>query len=88
MGLWAYQHGVTRDFSRPAKPTDNAYIEAFNSKRRSDGLNANWFMGPEDPAETLEAWRRGDNEERPHRAIGTNVPAAPMKLPDASGPPV
>ncbi len=29
--LWAYQHGVTLDFSRPGKPTDNAFIEAFNS---------------------------------------------------------
>ncbi len=27
---WAYDHGVTLDFSRPGKPTDNAYIESFN----------------------------------------------------------
>ena len=26
MDLWAYQRGVTLDFSRPGKPTDNAYI--------------------------------------------------------------
>ena len=32
---WAYQRGVTLDFSRPGKPTDKAYIEAFNSKLRS-----------------------------------------------------
>ena len=29
---WYYQRGVTLDFSRPGKPTDNAFIEAFNSK--------------------------------------------------------
>src|SRR5262249_39560121 len=29
---WAYQRGVTLDFSRPGKPTDNACIEAFNSR--------------------------------------------------------
>ncbi len=34
MDLWAYQRGVTLDFSRPGKPTDNAFIEAFNSKLR------------------------------------------------------
>ncbi|MGY3234502.1 transposase InsO family protein [Bradyrhizobium sp. USDA 4448] len=28
--FWAYQRGVTLDFSRPGKPTDNAFIEAFN----------------------------------------------------------
>ena len=88
MDLWAYQRGVTLDFSRPGKPTDNAYIEAFNSKLRSECLNAHWFMGLADTAEKLEAWRRDYNEERPHSAIGNNVPAALMKLPDASSPSV
>lgn len=39
MDLWAYQHDITLDFSRPGKPTDNAYIEAFNSKLRGECLN-------------------------------------------------
>jgi putative transposase len=43
MDLWAYQRGVILDFSRPGKPTDNAFIEAFNSKLRSECLNAHWF---------------------------------------------
>lgn len=30
LDLWAYQRGVTLDFSLPGKPTDNAFIEAFN----------------------------------------------------------
>jgi hypothetical protein len=29
LDLWAYQRGVTLDFSRPGKPTDNAFIEAL-----------------------------------------------------------
>jgi len=29
LDLWAYQRGVTLDFSRPGKPTDNAFIETF-----------------------------------------------------------
>lgn len=88
MDLWAYQRGVTLDFSRPGKPTDNAYIEAFSSKLRSECLNAHWFMSLEDTAEKLEAWRRDYNEERPHSAIGNKVPAALMKLPGASSPSV
>jgi putative transposase len=32
LDLWAYARGVVLDFSRPGKPTDNAYIEAFNSR--------------------------------------------------------
>jgi len=38
LDLWAYQRGVTLDFSRPGKPTDNAFIEAFNSRFRAECL--------------------------------------------------
>ena len=38
LDLWAYQRGVTLDFSRPGKPTDNAFIESFNGKLRSECL--------------------------------------------------
>lgn len=34
LDLWAYATDVTLDFSRPGKPTDNGFIEAFNSKFR------------------------------------------------------
>jgi putative transposase len=78
MDLWAYRHGVTLDFSRPGKPTDNAYIEAFNARLRAECLNAHWFISLADAAEKLEAWRRDYNEERPHGAIGNRVPAALM----------
>ena len=82
MDLWAYQRGVTLDFSRPGKPTDNAFIEAFNSKLRSECLNAHWFLSLEDACEKLEAWRRHYNEERPHSAIG-NIP--PIMLANSAG---
>ena len=36
LDLWAYQRGVTLDFSRPGKPTDNAFIESFNGKFRAE----------------------------------------------------
>jgi len=34
MDLWAYQNGVKIDFSRPGKPTDNAFVESFNGTFR------------------------------------------------------
>lgn len=67
---------VTLDFSRPGKPTDNGFIEAFNSKLRSECLNVHWFLTRADSREKLETWRRYYNEERPHSAIGYNVPIA------------
>jgi putative transposase len=32
LDLWAYAKGVQLDFSRPGKPTDNAFIESINSR--------------------------------------------------------
>jgi putative transposase len=74
LDLWDYQRGVTLDFSRPAEPTDNAFIEAFNPKLRGECLNAHWFMSCEDACEKMEAWRRYYIEERPHSAIGYRPP--------------
>ena len=34
---WAYERGVALYFSRPGKPTDNAYIESFNGRFREIG---------------------------------------------------
>ena len=71
LDLWAYANGVTLDFSRPGKPTDNGFIEAFNSKLRSECLNAHWFMSLADAREKLEDWRRHYNEDRPTARSGT-----------------
>ena len=40
LDLWAFMRGVTLDFSRPGRPTDNAYIESFNGKFRTECLNS------------------------------------------------
>ena len=58
LDLWAYQRGVTLDFSRPGKPTDNAFIEAFNSRFRAECLNAHWFLSLADAREKREDWRK------------------------------
>ena len=41
---WAYENGVTLDFSRPGKPTDNAFVESFNGRLRDECLNSHWFL--------------------------------------------
>jgi putative transposase len=65
LDLSAYTNGVTLDFSRPGKPTDNALIEEFNGRFRAECLNAHWFMSLADVQEKLEDWSRYYNEERP-----------------------
>jgi len=71
--LWAYWNHVKLDFSRPGKPTDNAYIESFNARFRLECLNEHWFMSLEDARERTEEWRRDYNQNRPHSSLG-NVP--------------
>lgn len=61
LDLWAYHRGVVLDFSRPGKPTDNAFIESLNGKFRAECLNAHWFMSLEDARRKIEDWRRHYN---------------------------
>lgn len=47
---------VKLDFSRPGKLTDNAFIESFNGKFRSECLNLSWFLDLEEAQSKCEAW--------------------------------
>jgi putative transposase len=71
---WAYLNKVELDFSRPGKPTDNGFIEAFNGRLRQECLNENWFLSLEDAREKVEQWRLHYNQERPHGALGNLTP--------------
>jgi putative transposase len=75
MDLWAYQNGVKIDFSRPGKPTDNAFIESFNGTFRDECLNVHWFETLAEAKQLIEAWRQEYNESRPHRALGDLTPS-------------
>ena len=71
---WAYENGVTLDFSRPGKPTDNAFVESFNGRLRDECLNAHWFLSLADARAKIEAWRSFYNESRPHTSLGWLTP--------------
>jgi len=74
--LWAYPNHVTLDFPTLGKPTDNGFIEAFNSKLRAECLKTHWLTSLADAREKLENWRRHSNEDRSHSVVGYNVPIA------------
>jgi len=76
LDAWAYRNRVQLEFSRPGKPTDNAFAESFNGRLRDECLNQHWFMSLEEVRQTVEAWRLDYNMERPHRALGQQTPAA------------
>lgn len=76
-----YANDVTLDFSRPGKPTDNAYIESFNSKFRAGRITPmtqHSLLTLDDARQKMEDWRRDYNQVRPHSAIGNKPPISLM----------
>src|SRR5260370_2586511 len=71
---WAYRNSVTLDFSRPGKPTDNAFVESFTRRLRDECINARWFLPLADAQSKIGAWRTQFNENRPHTALGWLTP--------------
>jgi putative transposase len=68
---WAYENAVKLDFSRPSKPSDNAFVESFNGRLRDECLNTHWAwlwglppqapppaLSLDDAKSKIEAWRR------------------------------
>ena len=46
VGNWTDLYGVALDFSRPCKPTDNAFVEAFSERFRHECLKEKWCWQP------------------------------------------
>lgn len=79
---WAYQKGIKLHFSRPGKPTDNAFIESFNGKVRDEFLNMHWFLSLEDLQDKSWRWRDEYNFERPHSSLGMKTPKEFLEIYD------
>jgi putative transposase len=79
LDLWAYMNRVVLDFSRPGKPTDNSFVEAFNGQVRAECIDQNWFLTLEDAKLKCEAFRHDYNYVRPHSSIGLKTPVEFMK---------
>jgi len=79
---WAYENHVILDFSRPGKPTDNAFIESFNGSFRDECLNAHWFLSLQDAKEKIEEWRQDYNTFRPHSSLNNLTPSEFAKYHD------
>jgi putative transposase len=75
LDAWAYWNKVQLDFSRPGKPVDNTFIEAFNGSLRRECLSQHWFSSMDDARQTLEAWKHDYNTERPHSSLADHSPA-------------
>jgi putative transposase len=66
---WASQNGVVLDFSRPSKPTDNSFVEAFNGKVRAECIDQNWFLSLADARLKCETFRHEYNPASQHLSV-------------------
>jgi putative transposase len=71
---WAYWMRVKLDFSRPGRPSDNAFCESFNNRVRQELLNPNWFTSLADARTRAAEWRRDYNTNHPHSSLGNLAP--------------
>jgi putative transposase len=71
---WAYDNQVELAFSRPGRPTDNAFAESFIGSLRDECLHVNWFLSLQDACDKVEKWRLDYNSFRPHSSLGDLTP--------------
>ncbi len=48
LDAWAFRRGGKLCFSRPGKPTNNAFCESFNGKLRDEFLATHWIENMDD----------------------------------------
>jgi putative transposase len=61
-------------YIEPGKPTQNAFIESFNSRLRDECLNEHVFLTLAEARDTIDAWRHDYNHLRPHGSLGALTP--------------
>ena len=69
----AYLNKAELVFSRPGKPADNAYIEAFNTPATLGMPQCCLSMA--DAQQRINEWRIDYNEDRPHSSLGNLIPS-------------
>ena len=66
---------VERHYTAPGKPTQNAFVESFNSKLRDEYLNEAFFTSPGHARSELAESQHDYNMVRPHFKLGGKPPS-------------
>ena len=74
LASWAEDHGITLEFIKPGKPTQNYYIERFNRTYRDEILNMYVFRILSEVRELTDSWVTEYTEERPRDALNDLTP--------------
>src|SRR5947209_2960312 len=77
---WSREQSITVVHIQPGKPVQNGHVESFNGRFRDECLNATWFLNLTDARRKIEAWRKEDKQERPHRSLADRTPVHITKI--------
>lgn len=87
MQLWSEEHDVELLFIQPGKPTQNAYIESFNNRVRSEFLNTQWFHTLPEAQLKAHGWMHRYNTTHAHSALGYRTPEEFLATYETTPPP-
>jgi putative transposase len=87
MQQWSEEHDVELLFIQPGKPTQNAFIESFNSRVRAEHLNSRWFRSLPEAQREGYAWMHRYNTTHAHSSLGYLTPEEFVALHETSQPP-
>jgi len=78
--VWLIRRGVRVSHSRPMHPQTNGKEERFHRTLKAELLGNRWFATMAEVQRALDAWREIYNHERPHEALGLEVPASRYQI--------
>ena len=76
LAQWAHATGVFLDCIDPGTPTQHAFAERVNGRRRDACLNASWCVSLADAQAPIAAWRVDDMGARPPSGLAGRTRSA------------
>lgn len=74
LSIWLIRLGIRISFSRPHHPQTNGKIERFHRSLKAEVLNGRHFRSLVEAQAAFDHWREIYNHQRPHEALGYQVP--------------
>jgi transposase InsO family protein len=78
--VWLIRLGVGISHSRPLHPQTNGKDERFHRTLKAELIGNRYFSTIAEVQKAFDRWREIYNQERPHEALGMDVPAARYRV--------
>jgi transposase InsO family protein len=75
LGVWLIRHGISIIHGRPLHPQTQGKEERFHRTLKAEAIGSRVFSDINHCQQVFDKWRPIYNNERPHEALGLEVPA-------------